>query len=241
MPEQASPEKKARKISCSLVLPVYNEEESLRPLFGEILTVMSQLNVDYEIIFVDDASSDESPQIMQKFKEELPEVVRIVTLSERSGQTRGLRAGLDAARGQKVVTLDADMQNDPADIPALIEKLDAGFDCVCGWRRDRQDTLLKAALSKLGNILQRCFTRTSIHDVSCTLRVYDRKCVDKIPLNWEGQHRFIPLCLSLQGYKVGEVESNHRARQYGTTKYSHKRIFRVITDFFRILKAGGKA
>lgn len=241
MSDPESRENHEKKLACSVVFPVYNEEESLEPLLAEVLTVMSGLNKPYEIIFVDDCSSDETPQILSRFRDDLPEIIRIVTLPERSGQTRALRAGLDAARGETAVTLDADLQNDPADIPALLKKLEDGYDCVCGWRRARQDTLVKAALSKLGNILQRLFTRLSIHDVSCTLRVYRRECIARIPLNWEGQHRFIPLCLVLQGYKVGEVESNHRARQYGFTKYSHKRIFRVVTDFFRILKAGGRA
>ncbi|MBZ0166975.1 MAG: glycosyltransferase family 2 protein [Candidatus Omnitrophica bacterium] len=241
MPEPDSKNNNSKKIACSVVFPVYNEEESLPPLFSEVLTVMSGLQLNYEMIFVDDCSSDESPQLLSQFQKDLPEIVQIVPLAERSGQTKALRAGLDASRGERIVTLDADLQNDPADIPALLNKLDEGFDCVCGWRKDRQDTLLKAALSKLGNILQRLFTRMTIHDVSCTLRVYRRECIDHVPLNWEGQHRFIPLSLALQGYKVGEITSHHRSRQYGTTKYSHRRIFRVIGDFFKILKAGGKA
>ena len=241
MSDPESRENRVKKVICSVIFPVYNEEESLEPLLSEVLTVMSGLNKPYEIIFVDDSSSDDSPRILSRLRDELPEIIRIVTLPERSGQTKALRVGLDKARGEVAVTLDADLQNDPADIPALLQKLEEGFDCVCGWRRDRQDTLVKAALSKLGNILQRIFTRLTIHDVSCTLRAYRQECIARIPLNWEGQHRFIPLCLSLQGFKVGEIESHHRARRFGATKYSHKRIFRVVTDFFRILKAGGKA
>ncbi len=230
-----------KKIVCSVVFPVYNEEDSLEPLLSEVLTVMSGLQCPYEIIFVDDCSSDNSPQILERFCTDLPEIVRVITFPERGGQTKALRAGLDAAAGETAITLDADLQNDPADIPKLLKKLEEGYDCVCGWRKDRQDTPLKAVLSKLGNVLQRGFTRLTIHDVSCTLRAYRRECIPKIPLNWEGQHRFIPLCLSLQGFKVGEIKSHHRARRFGSTKYSHRRIFRVITDFFRILKAGGKA
>ena len=123
----------------------------------------------------------------------------------------------------------------------MLKKMEEGnYDCVCGWRKARQDTLLKAGLSKFGNILQRLFTGMKIHDVSCTLRIYKQACIDKIALNWEGQHRFIPLSLSLQGYRIGEIVSNHRLRKFGTTKYSHKRIFRVITDFFKVLKARGR-
>ena len=228
-------------IDYSIVVPVYNEEESLKPLFAELLHVMTPLNRSYEIVFVNDGSSDESPAIMENFQKEFPEVVRVIHLPERSGQTFGLRTGLDASKGAVAATLDADLQNDSADIPKMLLKMEEGnYDCVCGWRQARQDTLLKAGLSKFGNVLQRLFTGMKIHDVSCTLRIYKRECIDKIALNWEGQHRFIPLSLSLQGYCVGEIVSNHRLRKFGTTKYSHKRIFRVITDFFKILRAKGK-
>jgi len=227
-------------INYSIVVPVYNEEESLTPLFTELVAVMTPLNKLYEIVFVNDCSSDRSLSIMEGFQGEFPEVVRILDLREHRGQTYGLRKGLDTTKGGIAVTLDADLQNDPADIPKMLEKMEEGFDCVCGWRKARQDTSLKALLSKTGNILQRLFTGMKIHDVSCTLRTYKRACIDKIALNWEGQHRFIPLSLSLQGYRIGEIVSNHRLRKFGTTKYSHKRIFRVIGDFFKVLKAKGR-
>lgn len=239
MSETVLSTKKEVVIQISVVVPVYNEEESLKPLFAEILTVLTPLNQPYELIFVDDCSSDASPEIMRDFQQHLPEVVRIMRLDQRSGQTYALRKGLDAAKGLIAVTLDADLQNDPADIPRLLSKLREGNDCVCGWRKSRQDTPLKAGLSKFGNVLQRKFTGMTIHDVSCTLRAYRRDCIEKIALNWEGQHRFIPLSLSLQGFKVQEIVSNHRKRRYGTTKYSHKRIFRVIVDFFRVLRTKG--
>jgi len=228
-------------IEYSIVIPVYNEEESLKPLYAELLQVMTPLNKSYEIIFVNDCSSDQTLSILEALRRDFPEVVRIISFSKRSGQTCGLRAGLDAAKGDIAITMDADLQNDPVDIPKMLSKIEEGYDCVCGWRKARQDTLLKAGLSKMGNILQRLFTGMIIHDVSCTLRIYRRKCIDKMALNWEGQHRFIPLSLSLQGYRIGEVISNHRLRQFGTTKYSHKRIFRVVTDFFKILKTKGRA
>jgi len=224
----------------SIVVPVYNEEGSIKPLFEEILRAMTPLNQPYEIIFVDDCSSDQSSIILQELKGNLPEIVKIVSLTERSGQTAALRQGLDEVKGNIAVTLDADLQNDPGDIPKLLEKMKEGFNCVCGWRKSRRDTLLKAGLSKFGNVLQRLFTGMKIHDVSCTLRAYRRDCIPFIALNWEGQHRFIPLSLSLQGYKISEIVSNHRQRQFGHTKYSHKRIFRVITDFFKVLAEKGK-
>jgi len=224
----------------SIVIPVYNEEESLEPLFEEIRRAMDPLKRPYEVIFVNDYSSDRSTDILDEFSQKYPKIVRVITMTQRRGQSAAMRKGLDETRGQVVVTLDADLQNDPADIPKLLVKMEEGYDCVSGWRKARQDTSLKAGLSKFGNVLQRFLTGMKIHDVSCTLRAYKRHCVEKIPLNWEGQHRFIPLSLSLQGYKVGEIISNHRLRKFGYTKYSHKRIFRVIGDFFRILMVRGR-
>lgn len=227
-------------LDCSIVVPVYNEEESLRNLFGEILKVMTPMRNDYEVIFVDDCSSDASSKIINDFCDEFPEVAKNLPLTERSGQTYALKQGLESAIGKIVISLDADLQNDPGDIPRLLEKMKEGYDCVCGWRKSRQDTVLKAAMSKFGNVMQRLFTGMKIHDVSCTLRAYKKECVGKIALNWEGQHRFIPLSLSLQGYRVGEIVSNHRKRKYGYSKYNHRRVFRVVVDFFRVLSVRGK-
>ena len=230
-----------RSITYSIVIPVFNEEGSLRELLQELLMVMTRLSSPYEIVFVDDRSNDETPKILKEFQAALPEIVSVLTLPQRSGQTYALRQGLNKAQGSIVITLDGDLQNDPADIPRLVEKMAQGYDCVCGWRKARQDTPLKAGMSKFGNVMQRMFTGMKIHDVSCTLRAYRRECVGRIALNWEGQHRFMPLSLSLQGYKVDEIVSNHRKRSYGQTKYSHKRVFRVVTDFFKMLKTKGRA
>lgn len=225
----------------SVVIPVYNEEGSLRALFDEVLKVLESLQQSFEIIFVNDASCDDSLTLIQQFAQEHPQRVVVIDEPKRCGQTHAMRQGLRASRGRIVMTMDADLQNDPHDIPKLLKKMEEGFDCVCGWRKSRQDTLLKSMLSKTGNVLQRLFVSLNVHDVSCTLRAYQRHCVSKVPLNWEGQHRFIPLSLALQGFTVGEVESNHRLRRYGKSKYTHKRIFRVVVDFFKIIKSRGQA
>ena len=219
----------------SLVIPVYNEEESLEVLIAEIFQVMTPLSGGYEIIFINDCSSDNSAKIIREFESQFPEVIRGIYLNKRSGQTFALAQGIQNANGENIITLDADLQNDPADIPSLLVKMEMGYDCVCGWRKEREDVLLKTVFSKLGNILQRVVTRLKIHDISCTLRGYKRGCLQNLSLEWEGQHRFIPLILSRQGYKIGEVVSGHRRRLYGRSKYSHRRIGRVILDFFRVL------
>ena len=222
-------------LDYSVVIPVYNEDESLDTLFSEIKTQLATLLGTYEIIFVNDCSDDRSSDKMQAFAQQLPDKVRIVNLTQRSGQTVALNKGLEVAGGDIVITLDADLQNDPADIPKLIARMQQGYDVVCGWRKDRHDPSLKKVLSKLGNILQRAITGMRIHDVSCTLRAYKKGCLNDLKLTWEGQHRFIPLMLSKKGYRVGEIVTNHRDRQFGYSKYAHKRIFKVIADFFKIL------
>ena len=226
-------------VQFSVVVPVYNEEESLPVLFGQIDNVLKILG-RFEIILVDDCSSDQSPFILKTLEKNHPGIIRVITLKERSGQTKAMRLGLDAVNGDVAITMDADLQNDPADIPKMIAKMKEGYDCVCGWRLSRQDRWLKARLSKFGNVMQRLVTGLAIHDVSCTLRVIKRECIPHIALNREGQHRFIPLSLSLQGYKIGEIVSNHRLRVYGQTKYNHKRIFKVVVDFFKMLTTRGK-
>ncbi len=225
----------------SVVIPVYNEVESLEVLLAEMLGVMTGLKERYEVIFVNDGSDDGSRRLLKEFVQRLPEIVRIVDLKDRAGQTNALKKGIHGSKGEIIITLDADLQNDPTDIAKLIGAMnERGSDCVCGWRRNRHDKWLKAALSKTGNFLQRLFTGLSIHDISCTLRACKRSCGMKIPLNWEGQHRFIPLCLSLQGFKITEIETNHRDRRFGQSKYGHKRIFKVMIDFFKILQTKGK-
>ena len=231
---------KNMNLDFTLVIPVFNEEECLSDMYKEVKQVMQKMDKVFEVVFVNDCSNDRSAEILKSFQEQDGSQVQIITLNKRSGQTFAMRTGLNAARGSYVVTLDADLQNDPADIPKMLEKLSQGYDCVCGWRKAREDTPLKAGLSKFGNVMQRLISGLKIHDVSCTLRIYRKENVDKITLNWEGQHRFIPLSLSLQGFKIGEIVSNHRKRRYGITKYSHKRVFRVVVDFFKILAAKGR-
>ena len=221
----------------SIVVPVFNEEESLDVLFREIREEMERLRQPFEIVFVNDGSTDTSLAKIKIFQSQLKDAVRIVDLPSRSGQTFALRKGLESTGGDIVVTLDADLQNDPADISRLLEKMNEGFDVVCGWRMDRNDPWLKKKLSKLGNIFQRLISGLTVHDVSCTLRAYKKECIKKLNLVWEGQHRFIPLMLFKEGCRVGEIASHHRHRTYGYSKYTHKRVFKVVGDFFKVLFA----
>ena len=220
----------------SVVIPVFNEEESLDALLSELKKGLSTLDSSCEVIFVNDGSTDTSLKKLKDYQAAQNNgFLKIVDLPQRSGQTFALKKGLQSAQGDIIISLDADLQNDPADISRLLEKINEGFDVVCGWRKDRNDPPVKKVLSKIGNILQRAFSGLKVHDVSCTLRAYRRNCLGDLNLNWEGQHRFIPLILSKKGYKVAEVTTNHRSRRFGYSKYNHKRIFKVMADFFRIL------
>lgn len=225
----------------SVVVPVYDEQDSLPLLYGELVTVLERLGRSFELIFVDDSSQDHSPQVLSRLREQRPDIVRVIRLSQHCGQTRAMREGLQEARGEVVITLDADLQNDPADIPVLAAKLQGEWDVVCGWRKLRQDKRLKALLSRTGNVFLRLMSGLKIHDVSCTLRAYRRDCVKDIPLAREGQHRFIPLSLFLQGYRVSEILCHHRPRRFGDSKYGHRRVFKVLIDLIRILAAKGRA
>ena len=220
----------------SIVIPVCNEVESLDILLGEITNELKSLVGLYEIIFVDDGSNDGTKEKLDQFKKSYPSFVLNIHLPERKGQTRALQEGLGAAKGEYVITLDADLQDDPHDIGRLVEKISEGYDVVCGWRKTRRDKFLKKVLSKLGNWLGRLISGLPIHDISCTLRIYRWECLKKLDLAWEGQHRFIPLILFKKGFKIEEMVSNHRERRFGNSKYNHKRIFKVIADFFKVLK-----
>ncbi len=229
--------RKGNKRCSSLVIPVYNERDSLPDLMDEIVLVMRELREDFEIIAVDDCSDDGSAGILEQLRQRYPEHIQIFHLRSRCGQTRALQVGWKAAKGDVVITLDADLQNDPRDIPRLIKKFDEGFDVVCGWRRRRQDKFLKTFFSKSANALQKILSGLAIHDISCTLRVYRKEIFQKLEDLQAGDHRFLPLFLDRRGCRLVEVEVNHRKRQFGASKYTHKRILKVVLDFIKIIRS----
>ena len=224
----------------SVIIPIHNEEQSLPQLWFEIIQVMTDIKEPFELIFINDGSSDSSAEVMNALQNEDRCSIDIINIEKRKGQTFALKKGFEAARGAVVISLDADLQNDPADIPKFLAKLNAGYDVVCGWRKERQDNFFKKVFSNIGNFCQRSLTGLCVHDTACTMRVYERSCIDAIPLNWEGQHRFVPLAMALQGFRVGEVAVNHRPRMYGSSKYRKRRMFKVIFDFFRVILKRGK-
>jgi glycosyltransferase involved in cell wall biosynthesis len=216
----------------SLVIPVYNEEENLRPLAEEIRAALGHIGLDYEVIFIDDGSKDNSFACLRELAAEDPHIVAI-RFRRNYGQTAAFAAGFDHARGRVVVTLDADRQNDPADIPKLLAELDKGYDVVNGWRENRQDNLARRFPSRIANWLIAETSGVHLRDRGCSLRAFRAEVVHDLHLYGE-LHRFIPELVNFGGFTMSEVPVNHRARVAGTSKYGLSRTFRVILDLFTI-------
>lgn len=220
-------------VRISVVVPVFDEEENLEILHGEIARSLGALGVTWEVIYVDDRSSDGSLAVMLRLRQRDPHV-RVIQFRGRSGQTAALAAGFDHANGEVVITLDGDLQNDPADIPALVQELERGYDIVAGWRRSRQDGyLLRKLPSRAANRLISLVTKVAIHDTGCTLKAFRRELVKSLPIYAE-QHRFLPAMSAGSGARVSEVVVNHRPRRFGRSKYGLTRLLRVLLDLLSI-------
>jgi glycosyltransferase involved in cell wall biosynthesis len=221
------------RIEISLVIPVYNEEESLPELFEQLGRACPGLGKSYEIIFIDDGSTDDSFATLRRLRAG-DERVRIIRFRRNFGQTAALAAGFDYAQGDVIVTLDADLQNDPADIAALLAKIDEGYDIVSGWRKDRKDRFLSRRLpSIMANGLISRFTGVKLHDYGCTLKAFRREVIKNINLYGE-LHRFIPAIASTMGVTIAEIEVRHRPRLKGKSKYNILRTPKVLLDLLTV-------
>ena len=221
-------------MNLSLVVPVYNEEENLPLLHEAVHRALSPLKNTWEVIFVDDGSRDGSFEVMRSLVETDPEHVRVLSFRRNFGQTAAIAAGIDHACGDIIVLLDADMQNDPADIPMLLAKLDEGYDLVSGWRKDRKDNRLTRTIpSNLANGLISWTTGVHLHDYGCTLKAYRRDALEGFRLYGE-MHRFIPVFAHAVGARITEVPVRHHARKFGKAKYGLERTVKVILDLFTV-------
>jgi glycosyltransferase involved in cell wall biosynthesis len=217
----------------SIVVPLYNEEESLPLLVEKLLAALRPLGRSFELVLVDDGSSDATASVLRRLAAETPELVAVL-LRRNYGQTPAMSAGFDVSRGDLIVTLDGDLQNDPADIPMLLEQLEQGYDLVSGWRHQRQDHAVSRLLpSKLANRLIARVTGVRLHDYGCSLKAYRRELVDDISLYGE-LHRFLPALAFIEGARITEVKVNHKARQFGQSKYGIDRTFRVLMDLLTV-------
>ena len=225
--------KDKNNIELSIVIPVFNETENIKPLIIKLSEVLDTTGKNYEIIMVDDGSTDNSFEVMRELCESYKNL-RIIRFRRNFGQTAAFSAGFDLARGGIVVTLDADLQNDPADIPKLLRELDNGYDIVSGWRKKRFDNFLTRQLpSRIANYIISKFTGVALHDYGCSLKAYRSEVIKNIKLYGE-MHRFIPAVASWMGVQVSEVEVNHAPRVSGKSSYGLMRTVRVILDLITV-------
>jgi len=220
-------------MDLSLIVPVYNEEESIPPLFKAILSALDPLNLDWEVLFVEDGSRDRSLDVLKELAKSDDNHVRVIAFRRNFGQTAAIVAGIDHAAGETIVLLDADLQNDPADIPMLLAKLDEGYDLVSGWRKDRKDGWLRRLPSRMANWLISQVTGVHLHDYGCTLKAYRREALAGFRLYGE-THRFIPVFAHSVGARITEVPVRHHSRQYGRANYGLERTVKVLLDLFTV-------
>ncbi len=214
------------------MLPVYNEEGNLKPLASELSEVLDDEYDRWEVVFVDDGSTDGSYETLADIHD-ADARFKVVKFRGNFGQSPAIDAGLDYAKGDVVVTMDSDGQNDPADIPKLVAKLDEGYDCVSGWRKDRDDPFTKRFFSRFASGLRQLFLGTDLHDYGCTLKAFRRPAAKDMDLSGE-MHRYIPALLNWRGYRIAEVEVNHRPRRNGQTKYSWQRLPKGFLDLVNV-------
>lgn len=220
-------------IDVSVVVPLYNEEGNVNELYRELHSVLHDQEFSYEILFVDDGSSDKTAEIVHGICERDPHVTFVV-FRRNFGQTAAMSAGFDYSRGRIVVTMDGDLQNDPADIPKLLDYISQGYDVVAGWRYKRRDSFLNRRLpSMIANKVISTITGVHLHDYGCSLKAFKKEVIDNINLYGE-MHRFIPAIASAMGTSIVEVKVNHRPRVHGSSKYGISRTFRVILDLITV-------
>ncbi|MCK4589180.1 MAG: glycosyltransferase family 2 protein [Nanoarchaeota archaeon] len=215
-------------VDISVVIPVYNEEKNVAILHKKVKEVLDTLNKKYEIIFINDGSKDRTYEELLKLKK-----VKIINFRKNFGQSAAMDAGFKAIKGEIVVSMDGDLQNDPVDIPRLIAKLDEGYDVVSGWRKRRKDSLQKNFFSIFASRLRRKILKTNLHDFGCSLKAYRKECFKNFDLMGE-MHRYIPPMLAWKGFRLGEVKVHHHSRKYGKTKYGLKRLFNGFLDLLYI-------
>jgi glycosyltransferase involved in cell wall biosynthesis len=220
--------------AVSVVIPIFNEEENITPLYRELKAVLVGMRTKYEVIFVDDGSDDGSNEILQRLAQE-DKGIKVIQFRKNFGQTAALAAGVENAQGEIIITMDGDGQNDPRDIPRLLERLDEGYDVASGWRKNRKDPLLnKRFPSALANKLISWLTRVKLHDYGCTLKAYRRDILKDVRLYGE-MHRFIPAYASWVGARITEMEVAHHPRRHGRSKYGLSRTPSIILDLITIL------
>jgi glycosyltransferase involved in cell wall biosynthesis len=220
-------------VQVSLVIPVYNEEGSLEELFNRLEEVLQALGREYEYIFIDDGSTDESLDILTRLHQGSPRV-NVYSFQRNYGKSAALSIGFKAARGDIVITMDADLQDDPEEIPNLIEAIEGGLDLVSGWKQDRHDPITKTAPSKLFNFVTSRLSKIKLHDFNCGLKAYRRRVVKTVSIYGE-MHRFIPVLAGWEGFRIGEIPVRHFERKHGQSKYGAERLLNGFFDLITVM------
>jgi dolichol-phosphate mannosyltransferase len=216
----------------SLVIPAYNEQENIQPLLARVDAALRQTGQPFEVILVDDGSTDATPRLLEDALRTYP-WLRVLRLSRNSGQSTAFDAGFKAARGQVIATIDADLQNDPEEIPRLLPLLD-GYDMIAGWRQKRHDTAMRRMQSRIANRIRNWISDENIHDSACSLKLYKRHCLDGMQL-YQGMHRFLPTLVKMRGYSVRQEPVKHSPRNAGIAKYGLKnRAWRAFVDLLAV-------
>ncbi len=224
--------KEKREVGISVVVPVYNEEENLPILIPRLAEVLEPLGESYEMIFVDDGSIDGSRKIIKEMSSKYPQI-RLLGFKKNCGETAAGAAGLREANGKVVITIDADLQNDPKDIPRMLEYLKE-YDMVTGWRQEREDSWIKRITSKIANEIRNGLSGETIRDSGCTFRAYRRECLQNIKL-YKGMHRFMPTLVKMEGFRVVEIPIAHHPREFGVSKYTTwNRMWRAFIDLLAV-------
>ena len=217
----------------SIIIPVFNESESIGYLLDEVLNVMQNNKFNCELIVVNDGSNDNTSTVLDELTIKIKEL-SVISLRKNYGQTAAMAAGFDNTKGEIVITLDGDLQNDPNDIPKLISHINEGYDLICGWRYERKDKLINRRIpSKIANKLIANVTGLKLHDYGCSLKAFKKEIVEDIKLYGE-LHRFLPVLANIEGAKIKEIKVNHRSRKYGSSKYGIDRTFRVLMDLLTV-------
>ena len=216
----------------SIVVPLLNEEGNVTTLYNNLKDVLDSTGKEYEIIFIDDGSTDNTLDLLNRISNN-DDAVKIIKFRKNFGQSAAIDAGFRYAKGEIIITLDGDLQNDPDDIPLLLAKIEHGYDVVSGWRKHRKDPLTKKIPSKISNMLARYLTKVEIHDFGCTLKAYRKEAIEDIELYGE-MHRYIPALLAWKGFKVGEIEVAHHPRRHGKPKYGVTRIVKGFMDLITV-------
>jgi len=217
-----------KNLYLSVIVPVYNEEGNVRELHQKIVEACQNLGKSFEIVFIDDGSKDKTNEICRSLH-----LLKLITFRKNFGQTAAFDAGIKNSTGEIIITMDGDLQNDPADIKSLLEKMKEGYEVVSGWRVKRRDDFFKRISSRAANVARKFLINDGIHDSGCSLKAYKRECFDDLDLYGE-MHRFIPALLKVQGFKVAEIPVAHHSRKHGVTKYNWKRGIKGIVDMISV-------